>query len=203
MTPSLTSRRADRGNLLVGDNPRRPAGPGDMSDGEFAGTVAWWGTPRGRDDAALMLLDDPHWVPTAEAEPWGEHRHPSNRHLLRLLGRAEPRAGPGQARGGQPAVRVAQRGGPDGRRSLCTAVGQPVAGRSVAVGLAVRRRRVLHSCWPSINHPNVSSRRGRRTVSGSLPAGDLHSPLEAFAGGLAGCGGSRAVQLSGGRRLPA
>ncbi|WP_405890707.1 hypothetical protein OG612_01980 [Streptomyces sp. NBC_01527] len=71
MTPSLTSRRADRGNLLVGDDPRRPAGPGDMSDGEFSGTVVWWGTPRGRDDAALVLLDDPHWVPTGEAAPWG------------------------------------------------------------------------------------------------------------------------------------
>jgi hypothetical protein len=32
VTPSLTSRRADRGNLLVGGDSRRPAGPGDVSN---------------------------------------------------------------------------------------------------------------------------------------------------------------------------
>ncbi|MFC8529243.1 tetratricopeptide repeat protein, partial [Nocardia sp. NPDC057227] len=32
-------------------------------DGSFTGTVVWQGSPGGRDDAALVLLDDPTWTP--------------------------------------------------------------------------------------------------------------------------------------------
>ncbi|SOE07927.1 tetratricopeptide repeat protein [Streptomyces sp. Ag109_G2-15] len=38
----------------------------------YRGTVVWRGTPNGRDDAALALIDDPDWRPLAgKAEPWG------------------------------------------------------------------------------------------------------------------------------------
>ncbi|MFF2166595.1 tetratricopeptide repeat protein [Streptomyces sp. NPDC058175] len=61
----LTSGHVARaeGRAVTAFRPGRP--------GEFAGTVVWCGTPGGRDDAALVLLDDPHWVPTSEAVPWG------------------------------------------------------------------------------------------------------------------------------------
>ncbi|MGW6898770.1 hypothetical protein ACWGF2_19490 [Streptomyces sp. NPDC054919] len=61
----LTSGHVGRagGRAVTVFRPGRP--------GEFAGTVVWCGTPGGRDDAALVLLDDPHWVPTGEATPWG------------------------------------------------------------------------------------------------------------------------------------
>ncbi|WP_406506357.1 tetratricopeptide repeat protein [Streptomyces sp. NBC_01602] len=61
----LTSGHVGRaeGRAVTVFRPGRP--------GEFAGTVVWCGTPGGRDDAALVLLDDPHWVPTGEAAPWG------------------------------------------------------------------------------------------------------------------------------------
>lgn len=39
------------------------------------------------------------------------------------------------------------------------------------------------SYWPGINHYKVSRQRGRRAVSGFLPASDLHIPLEAVPGG--------------------
>lgn len=170
--------------------------------GECARTVVWCGTPDGRDDAALVLLDDPHWVPTGEAAPRGAPSptapaSPAPGGACRTWCRA--RTGP---------WRSVSRPGGSTRGTRCSAIAVQCSwtatrGRSVAVGRAVRRRRVLHSCWPSINHHTVSSPRGRRTVSGSLPAGDLHVLLEAVAGGRAGCGRSRAVQLSMGRRLPA
>ncbi|MEV0490512.1 tetratricopeptide repeat protein [Streptomyces atratus] len=38
----------------------------------WRGTVVWRGTPRGRDDAALVRIDDPSWVPPAGAwDRWG------------------------------------------------------------------------------------------------------------------------------------
>ncbi|MER7568948.1 tetratricopeptide repeat protein [Streptomyces sp. NPDC097941] len=61
----LTSGHVGRaeGRAVTVFRPGRP--------GEFAGTVVWCGTRGGRDDAALVLIDDPHWVPAGEAAPWG------------------------------------------------------------------------------------------------------------------------------------
>ncbi|MFF8769123.1 tetratricopeptide repeat protein, partial [Kitasatospora sp. NPDC015120] len=40
--------------------------------GDAGGTVVWAGTPRGRDDAALVLVDDsPHWQPPTDPVVWG------------------------------------------------------------------------------------------------------------------------------------
>ncbi|QNP67978.1 tetratricopeptide repeat protein [Streptomyces genisteinicus] len=39
-------------------------------DGTWGGSVVWCGTPGGRDDAALVLLDDPAW-PSPGAVRWG------------------------------------------------------------------------------------------------------------------------------------
>lgn len=39
--------------------------------GRFAGTVVWCGTPGGRDDAALVRIDDRAWTPVDGEVPWG------------------------------------------------------------------------------------------------------------------------------------
>ncbi|MDG4834170.1 tetratricopeptide repeat protein [Solwaraspora sp. WMMD1047] len=36
------------------------------------GYVVWCGTPGGRDDAALVAIDDPHWTPVDGAVRWGK-----------------------------------------------------------------------------------------------------------------------------------
>ncbi|MFE2916734.1 tetratricopeptide repeat protein [Kitasatospora indigofera] len=42
------------------------------ADGDAGGTVVWAGTPGGRDDAALVLVDDsPHWGPPTAPVVWG------------------------------------------------------------------------------------------------------------------------------------
>src|SRR3954470_7016248 len=40
--------------------------------GEHQGVVVWRGTPGGRDDAALVVVEDPSWVlPAGAAVRWG------------------------------------------------------------------------------------------------------------------------------------
>ncbi|MGV9267489.1 hypothetical protein ACWDRR_22815 [Kitasatospora sp. NPDC003701] len=40
--------------------------------GDAGGTVVWAGTPGGRDDAGLVLVDDsPHWRPPTAPIVWG------------------------------------------------------------------------------------------------------------------------------------
>jgi hypothetical protein len=43
--------------------------PGE--DSMYTGHVAWCGTPGGRDDAALVRIDDPAWPPMPGTVPWG------------------------------------------------------------------------------------------------------------------------------------
>ncbi|WP_433476525.1 hypothetical protein ACQPZP_05420 [Spirillospora sp. CA-142024] len=40
--------------------------------GRFAGRVVWCGAPGGRDDAALVAIDDPGWAPVDGAVRWGK-----------------------------------------------------------------------------------------------------------------------------------
>jgi hypothetical protein len=46
----------------------QPLGTGD----EYQARVVWRGTPGGRDDAALVLVDDPRWRASAGAVRWGQ-----------------------------------------------------------------------------------------------------------------------------------
>src|SRR5689334_1997843 len=43
-----------------------------LTDGRpAAATVVWRGTPGGRDDAALVLVEDPRWAPRTGVVRWG------------------------------------------------------------------------------------------------------------------------------------